>query len=485
MEIIELGSKRQLLWDMELVDRSEDLSLRMHELTRKGSVLECDKPWEGEHCGYGQIIFDGEKYRLYYRGCGGNDGVWKNENGDHGVWCVAYSYDGKSFERPNIGLFEYNGSRDNNIIMMNAPSEKIIDNFAIFLDDNPDCAPDARYKALTGYWDGDVKRLGYYKSADGFSFTKAGNIPVEGRFDSMNIAFYDSSIGKYRLYYRGYHTLDENNKIEYEKENHVRDVRLSLSEDFENWTEYEPLVYSDPLEIQLYTNNIMKYPNTDMFFGMPTRYIDRAPDGVNYKYLPDVGGFRPLLLKQYGGRGGTAMTETMLMVSRDGLNFSRKREAFFTSGIENGDNWVYGDGYFVHGMIETSSDFRGEPEELSLYVGHGYRARPVSFERYTLRKDGFFSWRADFSGGQAITKPLTFEGDSLEVNFSTSALGYLRIEVLDGEGTPIEGYDTGRLFGNSISRPCDFDRPLSELAGKVLRLRISMKDCDLYSFKFN
>jgi hypothetical protein len=55
---------------------------------------------------------------LYYRGAGANDGVWETQNGNHGVICVAYSDDGKTFYRPNLGLFEYNGSKDNNIIIV-------------------------------------------------------------------------------------------------------------------------------------------------------------------------------------------------------------------------------------------------------------------------------------------------------------------------------------------------------------------------------
>ena len=482
MDCLELKDKRQVLWDMELAERLRGVRLNMHALTRKGAVLECDAPWEGEHSGYGKIIYDGEKYRLYYRGCGGNEGVWKNETGDHGVWCVAYSYDGKHFEKPNLGIYDYNGSRDNNIVMMN--DEKYIDNFAILLDENPDCSADARYKALMGYRIDNTKKLIYFKSADGLHFEQERILDVPGRFDSMNIAFYDEAIGQYRLYLRDYHSLDETNKIEYEKEKHVRDVRLSLSHDFIHWSEPELLVYSDPLEIQYYTNNVMKYHNSDVYLGLPTRYIDRAPDEVNYRHLPDVGGFRPLLLQQYGGRGGTAITETMLMVSRDGYRFNRSREAFFTPGIENGENWVYGDGYFAYGMIETASDFRGEPNELSLYVGSGYRARPVSFERYTIRMDGFYSWRADFEEGEVITKPFTFTGDSLSLNFATSALGYLQIALLDEDGRDIEGYDSGRLFGNSVSRPCDFEKSLSALCGKTVRMRLTMKDCDFYSFAF-
>ena len=79
---------------------------------------------------------------------------------------------------------------------------------------------------------------------------------------------------------------------------------------------------------------------------------------------------------------------------------------------------------------------------------------------------------------------MTFTGDAMEINFKTTALGGARIEILDGEGKPIEGYDSGRLFGNSLSRPVDFDAPLSALAGKTVRLRITLADADLYSFRF-
>ena len=482
MNFSDQAKGRKVCWDTELMEKSSGVRVLMHGLCRKGSVMECDLPWEGEHSGYGKIIHDGEKYRFYYRGCGGNEGVWKRETGDHGVWCVAYSYDGKTFEKPKLNIYEYNGSTENNIVMMN--EERYIDNFAIMLDENPACDPLARYKAVAGLRIDGVKKLVYYSSPDGLHFEQAAILDIKGRFDSMNIPFYDESIGKYRLYMRDYHPLDEANRIEYEKETHVRDIRLCLSDDFISWTEPELLVYSDPLEMQFYTNNVMKYYRADVYIGMPTRYIDRAPDEVNYKYLPDVLGFRPLLLQQYGGRGGSAMTETMLMTSYDGLHFNRTREAFFTSGIENGENWVYGDGYFVYGMIETESDFSGEPRELSLYVGHGYRARPLSFERYTIRQDGFYSWRADFEGGEVITKPITVEGGELSVNFATSALGYLQIDILDETGELIEGYSTGRLFGNSIDRPCDFERPLAELIGKKVKLRVSIKDGDLYSFVF-
>ena len=120
--------KREVLWDMDLADKVENIELKMHKPVRKNVALDMNMPWEGEHCCYGSIIYDGEKYRLYYRGAGANGGAWQTQNGSHTVICVAYSDDGKTFYRPSIGIYEYEGSTDNNIILM---EERLLDNFSV------------------------------------------------------------------------------------------------------------------------------------------------------------------------------------------------------------------------------------------------------------------------------------------------------------------------------------------------------------------
>jgi len=479
--------KRTVLWDMELAQKAESVYVKMHKPIRKNAVLECNDAWEGEHCGYGQIIHDGEKYRLYYRGSGANEGPGTTDKGTHTALCVAYSKDGKHFEKPDLEMYEYNGSKHNNVFFMK-DGAAYIDNFAIFKDTNPNCPKDAVYKAVSSYRaerKHETFCLNVYKSADGLHFEKAGEIlRGKGAFDSMNIAFWDERLGKYFLYMREYHPLDTAHQIEYEEETHVRDVRVTYSDDFVNWTEPVRIDFGqDKTEFQMYTNGMMKYPRADVYVGLPARYINRTPDSVNYKYLPDLHGIREVL-KQKEGRLATAMTDAFIMTSGDGVHFKRTREAFLTPGIENGENWVYGDCYVVHGLVQTASDFYGEPDELSLYMGKGYRSRPVTFERYTLRLDGFFSWHADFEDGEVITKPTLVEGGRLFVNFSTSALGYLRIELLDENGSAVDGYDSGRLFGDSVNRPIDFERPLTEFLGKRVKMKITMKDADFYSFCF-
>lgn len=93
------------------------------------------------------------------------------------------------------------------------------------------------------------------------------------------------------------------------------------------------------------------------------------------------------------------------------------------------------------------------------------------------------------SGGELLTKPLTFDGKELEINYSTSAAGSLRVEILNENGQPIPGFtldDADDVFGNRIEGRARWDGA-SSLAGlndQSIRLRFVMRDADLYSFTF-
>ena len=109
---------------------------------------------------------------------------------------------------------------------------------------------------------------------------------------------------------------------------------------------------------------------------------------------------------------------------------------------------------------------------------------PISRIPYVDTYQPEFAWNGGFAGGKVVTKPLTFDGSTLSMNFATSSLGSVRIRILDEKGEPMDGYDSGNHFGDSLDRPVSFEKPLSELNGKPVRLEITLKDADLYSFQF-
>ncbi|MBR5307709.1 MAG: hypothetical protein IKU43_02985 [Clostridia bacterium] len=472
---------KEVFWDFALCEKNNGITIKNHRPVRKNTVISLNKPWEGEHGGYHSLVKIGDTYRIYYRAAGYNAGPEQVESGYHSMFCVAESTDGKTFTRPKLGLFEYNGSKDNNIIF--AVEGKNVDNFSVYYDENPDCPADAKFKALTSTAPNGAKfKLAYYKSADGYKFEYIDVLPIEGAFDSLNLTIWVSEKNKYRIYFRNFHTIDGADiPVGNHDDTSIRDIRYVESEDFVSWTEPKRIAFTDGKEnIQYYTSGITKYPDTDMYFGVPVRYVDRVNDAVNYKHLPKLDGFRERLIKREG-RGGTAVTDCTLIFSRDGYTFERSGEAFCTPGIENNENWIYGDCYFARGLFETESDFPYEPSELSFYKSHGYRHRPVDIVRFTLRRDGFRSWHTDANEGYILTKPVTIDGEEITVNFATSAFGCLNIIICDLDGNPIDGYDSTNLFGDSVCRPVEFEKPISALHGTEVRLKISMCECDLYS----
>ena len=113
----------------------------------------------------------------------------------------------------------------------------------------------------------------------------------------------------------------------------------------------------------------------------------------------------------------------------------------------------------------------------------------ASFRRFSLRTDGFVSVNAGFSGGEFTTRPLIFEGGELELNYSTSAVGSVQVEIQDGEGRPVPGFslaDSLQMFGDEIEGVFKWNDggDLGRLAGTAVRLRFVLMDADLYAFRF-
>ena len=113
-----------------------------------------------------------------------------------------------------------------------------------------------------------------------------------------------------------------------------------------------------------------------------------------------------------------------------------------------------------------------------------------------LRTDGFVSLNAGYRRGKVVTKPLTFKGSNLVLNFATSAAGSIHIEIQDEAGRPLPGFaleESPLVWGDDIEYTvrwqrshagANSDEPLKRIAGKPVRLRLVMKDADLFSLRF-
>ncbi|MEX0728748.1 MAG: hypothetical protein WD065_20915, partial [Planctomycetaceae bacterium] len=267
-----------------------------------------------------------------------------------------------------------------------------------------------------------------------------------------------------------------------------RDIRTCTSKDFVTWTEPEFLDYTPSRVSELYTNGIIPYYRAPhIFLGFPTRYIDRGWTPAA-KELPRAE-YRKLRASG-SPREGTAITDGMFMSSRDARTFRVWPESFIRPGLRQTDSWFYGDNYQNWGLVETASAIDDAPPEISIYVTEStLQDRTAYIRRQTMRVDGFVSVTAPLSGGELITKLIKFTGNKLLLNYSTSAAGSIRIEVQNEAGEPLEGFalaDSPELYGDSLSQAMLWKEgsDLGTLAGKPVRLRIELKDADLYSMQF-
>lgn len=484
-EPVAIGSRRELFVDDFLVDRlSGKAEMRLHHPAPKEVVLVHDAPWEGSGSGYHSIFQDGPLYRMYYKAWHLDVSPKKVKTDGHPLYCCyAESEDGIHWRKPELGLFEFRGSKANNIVIASGKWGKLeVDGGhpAVFKDSNPAASADERYKAFVRC----PKPNGLlpFKSADGLHWSPMSDGPVitAGAFDSQNLAFWDPILGAYRAYWRIFTGVGKGRSI--------RAIRTATSKDFLHWDEQADLTYVDSPPEELYTNQVKPYERAPhLLIGFPTRYTDRGWS-PSMKALPE----RENRENRAGAstRYGTAVTDALLMASRDGVKFRRWNESFLRPGIEGDGTWNYGHQYIGWHLVETKSAHDAAPGELSLYATESYWTGTSSvLRRYTLRVDGFVSLRAPMSGGELVTKPLTFEGSRLRLNFATSAAGSIRVELQDQAGGPLPGFtttDCDEVFGDTLDREVSWhgNPDVSALAGKPIRLHVSLRDADLYSLKF-
>ncbi|MBE9511201.1 MAG: hypothetical protein IMY71_10005, partial [Bacteroidetes bacterium] len=404
------------------------------------------------------IIKDGETYRAYYRGLpeAGMDGTSLETT------CYAESKDGIHWKKPNLGIFEVNGTLENNIILANAAP--VTHNFSPFLDTKPGIDQSQRYKALGG---NEKSGLIAYVSADGIKWKKLQEKPVFGKgvFDSQNVSFWSESEKCYICYFR---TWTEGGYKGF------RTVSRTTSKDFVQWTNPVKMSFGDTPYEHLYTSQ------THPYFRAPHIYI-----AIAARFMPgrQVLTEEQALLLDVNPKYFKDCSDAIFMTSRGGSRYDRTfMESFIRPGIGL-QNWVSRSNYPALNVVQTG------PAEMSIYVQQDYAQPTAYLRRYSMRLDGFASVSAPYKSGEMITKPFTFSGDKLYLNFATSAAGEIRIEIQDADGRPVPGYsldDSRAMIGNETERTVAWknNEDVSKLTSKPVRLRFVMKDADLYALHF-
>ena len=430
----------ELLWDMDHINEmSGDAKLTLHHPDFHEVVMVHDAPWEGNVCCYHTVLYDGVKYRMYYRGA-----AYKLPGyGNHQVTCYAKSDDGIHWVKPNLGLYEFNGSKENNIILMN--DGDVAHNFSPCFDTNPACPPEQRYKALGGQ----NKGLFLYYSPDGIHWSRAQEEPVltQGAFDSQNTLFYDSVNNRYVANSRCFYPVKEGFS--------ARCIQRNISEDAIHWSKPERLDYgAEAPSIELYTNGIHPYVNNpSVYIGLPKRF-NRTRCSIYDK--SDAGGI-------------PGVSDGGFMSSRDALHYHRWDEAFIRPGIQH-ERWVNRNNMCALGVVLTKADLEGTPPVLTIYSTEGYYGpTPNSLRRLTIRQDGFVSIHAPLTGGAFTMKPL-----EVVVSGTTDiSPKQKRIQIVSNEGMPVL----------KVDEPCAYTLPVESDLGTAVSFAITVNKTQPGSFR--
>lgn len=455
---LDLGSRRELFLDRYLVERMAGAELRLQVPVERGPAFAFDRPHEGAFSAYVSIItLPGGGFRAYYRGqpSAGADGS-RSE-----VTAYAESSDGIHWTKP-----------PQNIVLRDAAP--VTHNFSVFVDQRPGVPADQKWKGIGGSTKSGLIR---FVSADGLTWRKLmGDTPMlprveHFRYDSQNLAFWSAAEGRYVCYFRSF--------VNAQGKGRFRWVSRASSPDFEHWTadgemEFRRADGSLAPPEHLYTNQTSPYPRAPHLYiaiaarFQPGRRVLTPEEAravkVNPAYYNDI-------------------SDSIVMTTRGGTVYDR---TFLESLVRPGvglENWTSRTNYPALNLIQTG------PAEMSFFVQKGYGQPGHHLARYTLRLDGIASLHAGFDGGEMVTKPFRFAGSALEINYATSAAGSLRFELQDENGQPLPGFalaDAREVIGDQIERTVTWTggASVAPLAGRVVRLRVVLKDADLFSFRF-
>ena len=477
---VNIAQRLELLVDDTLIDTMQGAAFKLHTPRPAEIALQFDKPWEGSGNHYLTVFQDDDGYHMYYHSV-----VGRSNSASGKDWvsytCYAQSQDGVTWLRPDLGLHEFQGSTNNNIVCRGPFG--FADGTLLFPypNANPDAPPEHRYLAPGARVDrssgNEVIRLFLFASRDRVRWNQVGEKPIinglgtrnpstyyppKNLLDSDHSLFWDAPSKQYFLYLRDQRILPNTGE-------HLRAVRRATSKDLLNWS-YPEWTHMHPAPPdQFYTFGARPYFRAPHFYlAFPMRYVRwrNAP-------LPD----------KYKGQLGVGVSDTVFVSSRDGLHWDRRfLDGFIRPGLDP-LKWTDRSNHTSMGLVPTG------PHEMSVYTLEYFRLPQPQVRRYAMRVDGISSVNAPYAGGQFTTRPLRFSGNRLVLNASTSAAGGIRVEVLDAVGQPLDrfaGDNAIEFFGDSVAQEVRWDQgpDVSSLAGQPVRLRFVMKDADLYSYRF-
>ncbi|PYV12812.1 MAG: hypothetical protein DMG07_16255 [Acidobacteria bacterium] len=486
-ETMQLGATKLLFLDGEVVEARENVAEGFHPARKMGPVLKPERPWEDPWI---QIrtapSWNPQKnvWMLWYFCAGG----------------IAYaeSPDGLSWERPDLGIREFKGSRHNNLLPKSyeGEPETTWSGFCFAFYDRKERDPGRRYKALASYLFAPAGAAtnptgtpanvapssGFYPavSPDGLRWTtlKTSFIPSS---DEAHL-FYDDSSGLYAA------TVKHAGP-------YGRAVYLSLSSDFEHWSDPRDclIFHADMRDQEIGAARIAEHlRRPDLMKPITNQPRAYRTDVYNLPVFNYEGMYvgLPTLFNQSGPwhldpRNQDGFLSVELATSRDLLRWQRsaERARFLPPSPVGGKTYDTGE------LLAANAPIRIGNELWLYYSGLKSRSDPPPDDGAIclakLRVDGFVSLDAGEREGQVLTRPLVPSGATLRVNLEAPR-GQVWAEILDAaSGRVLPGFsrrDCIPAEGDSLDAAVKWKGTnLSALKGRRVRVRLGLRNARLYA----
>lgn len=438
---------RRLFLDATIVEQSESLTRQFHSAEKyKGNpVVKMEHKWEGwGPYLYGTVLQDQGKLRMWYSCIG---------NGARHI-CYAESPDGIHWEKPKLGIFEYEGSKDNNIIRQgNMPS-------VIKLKNPP--SPDKKYALFC--WGGDQGPFVSY-SQDGIHFTEVARDKLFKTSDVINF-FFDPYHNRYVVTYK---TANRRHRA----------CGLAVSSDGLTWTKpIEGPVFGaddlDPDATQIYGMPV--FPYQGLYIGTPWMYHSRF---IKYgDYNAD---------RMYEAQlDSSNLIDVQMAWSWNLISWNRTpdRKPFIALGRKPEFDWA---------MILTSTTPVVLNDKLYFYYGafdrphDAYEGITGSVGLATLRLDGFCSMQAEDKEGWFISRREVFKTPKVAVNAKTAQNGYVTAEIYDRNNNVVKGFsrtDCVPFTGDSVHGVIEWKTKSfpSDFTTKDKKIKFYLQNAEMYSY---
>ena len=451
---------RYLVLDSRLIDETFGATLSLGNITKhpQNPLFGEDKPWEPRFDNvYANVIYDVEDrlYKCWYNPFIVDERVthtppekrhpdWcdymdvKPNDREMGV-CYAFSMDGIHWEKPELGLVEFEGSKQNNILM------RRVNGAGVFKDER-ETDPARRYKM---FFCGEPQMTVAF-SADGLRWSQPLPIPEVEAHGTHPNAFWAEPLGKYI-------------GITRQHAGSVRLVTRTESPDFVRWTPDETVLKGTSPRLQ--AHDMIVFPTCGIYIGLLGIMV--YPEDSNIDVRQHV----------------------ELAWSPDTIHWHRIQEGTPFMWHTPSETERYGALPYDWGTIFPSAPIFLD-EKILIYYGAGdgyfFNWRNGYLALAILRPDGWAGYEPISMDTPAVvtTQPLTFNGASVGITADVWDGGSVRVAVLDETCHQLVSSEPISTTATDFQVKWETGQDLASLNGEKIRLRFQLNNAKLYAFQF-